>query len=310
MRLKHDKLDYSVLMRKILLQTHVRRSERAPMVAGTIDENILETTYQDLENIGLVLIKSRKDYAYIQYLLIPPIFGEIYTSRVSSPFPFLSQFMDVESWQQWETFQVCYLSFRHNLLVEEYGSTTEDIPLGILFQGAHFSKKTGQYRLRLNKKVQYATCVHQFPNDIKEDRIKIEYKSGNSVTKMEEIQWKTDLFYFLNAPFGDAFHIYIDEVSGKCVFLSFQLKYVHDNTFSLEMIQKDHKRNVLSVQHFKQEKGEKEPFVITIFITAESFPVEVNMEALDRIIIVSRDRFEEYYGNIISRIACSKLVKN
>jgi hypothetical protein len=305
-RLQQDKLDYSVLMRKILLQTHVQRSEQAPIVIDTTDVNILKTTYQDLENIGLVLIKSKEEDENIQYLQIPHIFGEIFTSRVSSTVPSLSRFIDVESWQQWETFQVSYLSFRHNLMVEEYGSMMEYIPLAILFQGAHFSKKTGQIGLKLTANTATRVCLNQFPLSIqKEDKIRVKYQTEIS-ERIEQIEWKTDEYYFLNAPsssFGDGFHLNFPQ--GFVVTQSFQMKHVHGNKFTLEIIQQEHKKNVEAMKSSVNQEKDGETFVVTVFFTTENLPQNIDMEALDHIIIVSRDRFEEYYGNIISRIACS-----
>lgn len=46
---------------------------------------------------------------------------------------------------------------------------------------------------------------------------------------------------------------------------------------------------------------QKAPLVITIILTTEVLKEDVDIEKLDRIILIPRDRFENYYGNIISQ---------
>jgi hypothetical protein len=157
-------------MRRILLQTPVQRSDQAPMVIDSTDKNILKPTYQELENDGLIIIKAKDGDENIQYLQIPHIFGEIFTSRVSSSISPISQFMNVKHWQEWERFNLSYLSFRHNLVMEEswekYGNGK--ISLRILFQGALFSEQTGNTPLTLSETTEIRTCKHQFPLCIKD----------------------------------------------------------------------------------------------------------------------------------------------
>ena len=145
------KIDYSTLMRKILLQVPVDPSDQAPIDA--------KLTYQDLENIGLVVLQPLKTGDDI--LQIPHIFGEIFTSKVSSSVSSISQFMNVEYWQEWETFNVCYLSFRHNLIVEEYKHLYEDgfIPLSILFGRGRGSPIFEITAFRLQRVLLFASCA-------------------------------------------------------------------------------------------------------------------------------------------------------
>src|SRR5690242_7179575 len=82
------------------------------------------------------------------------------------------------------------------------------------------------------------------------------------------------------------------------------MRYVCGNKLTLETIQQEHKKNV-EVMNKSVKKRYRKLSIVTIFFTTENLPSNIDMESLDNIIIISRDRFEEYYGNIILRIARS-----
>jgi len=210
----------------------------------------------------------------------------------------------VKYWEEWEKFNQSYMSFRQNLFVKEYGNQ-RTFRISSFFHGAYYTENTGNTSLQLSGETGIRNCRQQFPPEKGFDfRTEISVISENGSQNFETVPW-TDPFYFLNASgasFADCFH-YTTTERGYPVLLCLQLKFYHGTSFTLELIRNEHKKNQDAIQkNAGTSMKNMIPLVITVFITTEQMKEALD---IDNVVVVDWKCFDRFFGNIISRIACS-----
>jgi len=250
-----------------------------------------EITYQNLEDIGLIILLQNDDeYCSIQ---IPCIFIEIFAKRCKNSFKSILNFTNVEYWQEWEKFNNKYMSFRETLVYSYLDSN--ECKLNDLFKGALFTNNTGEITLFLENKVETCELSHQFPTHIRLDE-KIETHSHGNIS------WKDTKYCSLNAPgapAGDIIKPCLASIKNesKNIFFNLQTKLESKGDITWERIKKEHAKNIDAFNKLNNDKIK----VITVIIA--SVDIETETDLIDDVVIISKNQFRAYFGEYFEQLA-------